>query len=141
MGLFSEMKAMASITKDIIKTGKETFKACEAMDALIERAKRVSGISAESEAAINALSAARENTSADNKEQIIEEAQVHCLEVFQKDSRFSVVFKDECKAAIQNYKDVSNGIIDRLGDTLSSLAENEEQVEEIRKAVNSEKKL
>lgn len=140
MGLFSEMKAMASITKDIIKTGKETFKACEAMDALIERAKKVSGISPASEEAINALTAARETADGDNKEQMIEDAQVHCLEVFQKDSKFSIAFKEECKAAVQNYKDVSNGIMDRLGNTLSSFAENEEQVEEIRKAVNSEKK-
>lgn len=139
MGFFKDLKAMAKVTKDIISTGKASFKACEAMDALIERAGSVENISTESRNAINAVEELREYEG-DDREEKLEAAQVNALEAFQKDAALTAQFKEECKAAVQNYKDVNNSIYDKVGNTLAQYAENDEQREIIDNAIKAEKK-
>lgn len=139
MGLFDGIKVMASVTKDIIQSGKATAAACEAMDALIERASKLGEISAESKNAIKAVEVAKE-TEDEKQDEKIEEAQVKALEAFQNDAKLSTDFKLECKNAIAAFKEASNGIYDKLGNTLSKYAESEEELAAIKNIVEEEKK-
>lgn len=138
MGLFDGIKAMATVTKDIIQSGKATYEACEVMDALITRANNLGDISVESRNAIKVVETAKA-TEDDNQQDKIQEAQVKALEAFQNDAKLSVDFKVECKEAIAAYKEVSNGIYDKLGNTLSKFAESEEELNAIKNVINEEK--
>ena len=145
MGFFDTLKVM----KDIVQGGIASYKSGEKLDELIEQSmddyKKF--LSADEKNLhkkyLKAKEAYEENFSDDENNTLLqkfEDAQVEYLEALEKNSSLPQNFIDEIKTALEEFKKADNMALESLGETLTKYAENDEERESIKKALEDEKR-